>query len=74
MQNVVASAAETEVGALFSKARMGEQLQTAQEEMGHQQPPTPVCTDHSTVEGIVNNKLKQCWPCAIDMRFYWVKD
>eukprot|EP00957_Ditylum_brightwellii_P067818 5147263-Ditylum_brightwellii.AAC.1 len=71
MQNVVASAAEAKVGALFSNARIGEQLRFALKEMGHQQPPTPICTDNSTADGIINNKLKQCWSCAIDMHFYW---
>eukprot|EP00957_Ditylum_brightwellii_P093770 7139809-Ditylum_brightwellii.AAC.1 len=50
---------------------MGEQLRTALAEMGHQQPPTPICTDNSTADGIINKKLKQCWSCAIDMHFYW---
>eukprot|EP00957_Ditylum_brightwellii_P030858 2338187-Ditylum_brightwellii.AAC.1 len=74
MRNDVASAAEAEVGALFSNAFMGEQLRTALAEMGHQQPPMSICTDDSTADGIVNNKLKQHWSCAIDMHFYWVYD
>eukprot|EP00957_Ditylum_brightwellii_P014147 1065880-Ditylum_brightwellii.AAC.1 len=62
MRNVVTSAAEAEVGALFSNVHMGEQLRTALAEMGHQQPPTPICTDNSTADGIVNNKLKNVGP------------
>eukprot|EP00957_Ditylum_brightwellii_P060988 4629584-Ditylum_brightwellii.AAC.1 len=74
MRNVVASATEVEVVALFSNAWMGEQLRTALTEMGHPQPPTPICTGNSTADGIINNQLKQRWSHAIDMCFYWVRD
>eukprot|EP00957_Ditylum_brightwellii_P202587 15330819-Ditylum_brightwellii.AAC.1 len=50
MQNVVASAAEAKVGALFSNTRMGEQLRIALAEMEHQQPPVPICIDNSTAD------------------------
>eukprot|EP00957_Ditylum_brightwellii_P201714 15326867-Ditylum_brightwellii.AAC.2 len=74
MQNAIASVAEAEVGVLFSNVCMGEQLRRALEEMGYQKPHTPICTDNSMAEGIVNNKLKQCWSHATDMRFYWVRN
>eukprot|EP00957_Ditylum_brightwellii_P036811 2787850-Ditylum_brightwellii.AAC.2 len=66
--------AEAEVGTLFANAQMEEQLRIALAEMEHQQPPTPICTDNSTADGIINNKLKQCWSRAIDMCFYWVRN
>eukprot|EP00957_Ditylum_brightwellii_P001440 112570-Ditylum_brightwellii.AAC.2 len=62
------------MGALFSNIRMREQLIPALEKMGHKQPPMPICTGNSTVKGIVDSKLKQCWSHTIDMRFYWVRD
>eukprot|EP00957_Ditylum_brightwellii_P008259 624382-Ditylum_brightwellii.AAC.1 len=52
MRNVVASVAEAEVGALFSNACMGDQLRTALTDMGHEQPPTSICTDNSTADDI----------------------
>eukprot|EP00957_Ditylum_brightwellii_P172841 13158077-Ditylum_brightwellii.AAC.1 len=70
----MASAAEAEVGALYTNAWKGEELRTALEEMGHPQPPTPIMTDNTTANGIVNDTIKQRRSRAIDMRFYWLKD
>ena len=70
----MASAAEAKVGALYTNARKGEELRTALEEMGHPQPPTPIMTDNTTANGIVNDTVKQRRSRAIDMRFYWLKD
>eukprot|EP00957_Ditylum_brightwellii_P158986 12100957-Ditylum_brightwellii.AAC.1 len=70
----MSSAAETEVGALFINSRKTVGLQTALQEMGHSQPPTPIMTDNSTSSGIVNSSIKQHRSRAIDMHFYWVKD
>ena len=35
---------------------------------------TPIQTDNSCAEGIVNDTVKQRRSKAIDMRFYWVRD
>jgi hypothetical protein len=43
------------------------------EEMRHNQPTTPIQTDNSTSNGILNNKLNQKSSEAMDMRFYWVR-
>eukprot|EP00957_Ditylum_brightwellii_P142159 10830836-Ditylum_brightwellii.AAC.1 len=59
IRNVMVSAAETEIGALFSNTQKGEEMRTALQEMGHLQPPTPVMTDNSTSCGIINNTVKQ---------------
>jgi hypothetical protein len=42
IKNVVASAAESEVGACFHNAQSGAQLRVTLAEMGHTQPPTPL--------------------------------
>ena len=42
--------------------------------MGHKQPPTPLMTDNSTAEGIMNETVRQKCSKAIDMRFYWLQD
>ena len=73
-RNVMASAAEAEVGALFDNTKHGTIIRTTLEELGHPQPPTPVQTDNSTASGIVNDTIKQQRSRAIDMRFYWVRD
>jgi hypothetical protein len=44
------------------------------EDMGQQQPPTPIQTENSTACGILNNKVSQKISKAVDMRFYWVRD
>jgi hypothetical protein len=74
MRNVMASATEAEVGAIFHNAQDGEMLRTTLEELGHPQPATPIQTDNAVAEGIINDKVKQRRSKAIDMRFYWVRD
>jgi hypothetical protein len=67
IKNVVASAAESEVGACFHNAQSGAPLRVTLTELGHSQPPTPLRTDISTAFGILNetsnrNDRKQ-WTC-----------
>jgi hypothetical protein len=54
IKNLVASAAESEVGACFHNAQSGAPLRFTLTELGHRQPPTPLHTDNSTAFGIVN--------------------
>ena len=49
-------------------------MQTTLEELGHPQPPTPLRTDNSTADGIMNKTIKQRQSKAMDKRFYWVQD
>eukprot|EP00957_Ditylum_brightwellii_P012435 939761-Ditylum_brightwellii.AAC.1 len=70
----MALAAEAKIGALYANARKGEELQTALEEMGHPQLLTPIMTDNTTANRIVNDMVKRQRSCAIDMRFYWLRD
>jgi hypothetical protein len=42
IKNVVASAAESEVGACFHYAQSGAPLRVTMTELGHTQPPTPL--------------------------------
>ena len=74
LRNVMASAAETELGALFYTCQEAVALRHALIEMGHKQPPTPVATDNSTALGIVTSSIKQKRSKAMDMRFHWVQD
>jgi hypothetical protein len=69
----MSSAAETEVGSIFSNAKEAAPLRVMLEEMGHRQPPTPIQTENSTAYGILNNKLNEKSLKAMDMRFYWVR-
>jgi hypothetical protein len=56
---VVASAAESEVGACFQNAQSGAPLRVTLAELGHIQPPTPLRTDNSTAFGILNETINQ---------------
>jgi hypothetical protein len=59
VKNVVACAAESEVGACFHNAQSGAPLRVTLTDLGHTQPPTPLRTDNSTAFGMVNEKVKQ---------------
>jgi hypothetical protein len=59
IKNVVASAAESELGACFHNTQSGAPLRVTLTELGHTQPPTPLRTDSSTAYGIVNETIKQ---------------
>ena len=65
MPSMMASGLETELG-YFSKI--------AKRENTSELPCTPVTTDRSAAQSIVNAKVKQKRLQAIGMRFYWVRD
>jgi hypothetical protein len=67
IKNVVASAADSEVGACFDNAQSGAPLRVTLAELGHTQPPMPLRTDNSNAYGIVNEKIKQKRSKAMDM-------
>jgi hypothetical protein len=74
LRNVMASAAEAEVGGLFVNGQDAVPLRTTLKELNHLQPPTPIKTDNSTASEIANNTLKERKSRAMDMRFYWICD
>ena len=74
IKNVMASAAEAELGALYLNGQEAVALRDTLGAMGYPQPPTPMKTGNSTANGIINNTMKQKRSKAIDMRFYWIRD
>ncbi len=42
--------------------------------MGHPQPKTPIQTDNSMGEGVINNKIQPKRTKAMNMRFHWLRD
>jgi hypothetical protein len=74
IKNVVASAAESEVGACFHNAQSGAPLRVTLTELGHIQPPMPLRTDNSTSFDILNETIKQKRSKAMDMRYHWLTD
>ena len=71
---VMSLAAEAEVGALYLNAKEAVYLQQILEEMGHPQPKTPIQTDNTTLEGIINKKIQLKCTKATDMQFHWLHD
>ena len=74
LKNVMSSAMEAEVGAAYETAREACPIRATLEEMGHQQPPTPLQVDNSAAVGFANSHIKHRRSKAIDMRFHWVAD
>jgi hypothetical protein len=74
IKNVVASAAESEVGACFHSSQSGASLRVTLTELGHIQPPTPLRTDKSTAFGTLNETIKQKRSKEMDMRYHWLTD
>jgi hypothetical protein len=71
---VMSSAAEAKIGALYTSARKGVEERNILRVMGHPQPPTPVQTDNSTAEGIINLRVQPKHMKAMDMQFHWLRD
>jgi hypothetical protein len=74
IKNMVASVAESEVGACFHNAQSGAPLRVTLTELGHIQPPTPLRTYNSTAFGILNETIKQKRSKSMDMRYHWLTD
>ena len=74
MRNVMASTAESEIGAAFVNAQSALPLRQAFIDLGHSQPPTPIRTANSTANGFLNQTIKSKRKKAIDMRFFWLID
>ena len=74
MRNVLASAAEDELAALFHNGQEVVVIRQTLLGMGHPQPPAPIKTDNSTADGIANRSIIQRKTRSMDMRFYWVRD
>ena len=74
MREVLSSAAEAELGALFHNGKSAAPMRATLEELGHKQPPTPLQTDNITAIGIASDNIKQKRSKAMDMRFYWIRD
>ena len=74
MKNVVSSAAEAELGALFINSRQAIPARKSLEELGHQQPPTPIQTDNTPALGFVSKNLQLKATKLVDKRYWWMRD
>jgi hypothetical protein len=71
---VMTSAAKAELGALYLNAQEAIYLQQILTKMGHPHPQTPIQTDISMAEGVINNNIQPKRTKAMDMRFHWLQD
>jgi hypothetical protein len=74
IKTVMSSTAEAELGALYTNARKGVEIRNILQELGHHQPPTPIQTNNSTAESIINSRVQPKHTKAMDMRFHWLRD
>ena len=74
IKNIMSSAAEAELGALYMNAREAVPIRQSLTELGHPQPATPLETDNSTAHGILTSTIRQKLSKAFDMRWYWLRD
>ena len=70
---VMSSAAEAELGALFINCKLAVTSRKTLEELGHPQPKTPMQTDNTTANGLLNNKIIPKVTKSIDMKFHWTR-
>ncbi len=72
MKFVMSSAAEAELGALYTTAKEMVPLQQTHIEMGWPQPCTPIQTDKSTAVGITNLIIVPQKTKSMDLRLWWL--
>jgi hypothetical protein len=70
----MSSATEAELAGLNIMAREAVYIRLILEEMGHEQPPTPLQTGNSMAEAVINGKVQSKWTKAMDMQFHWLQD
>jgi hypothetical protein len=69
---VMASAAKSELAALFVTAREMIPHRQTLIDMGWPQPKSPIQTDNSTAAGVTNNTIVPRQSKMMDMRFWWL--
>ena len=74
MKNVMASAAESEISALFDTGKKMIPLRNTLIEMGWPQPQTPIQTDNSTAVGVTKKTIANKDTKSADMKIWWIRD
>jgi hypothetical protein len=74
LKQVMSSAGEAEIGAVFMNVKEGAVLRTTLEELGQPHPTIPMETDNTTATGYSNGTINQKCTKAMDMRFYSIKE
>ena len=74
IKNVMTSAADAEIGALYINSRQAIPARQLLEEMGHKQPPTPIQTDNTTALGFVTKNLQPKATKSTEMNCWFMRD
>ena len=74
IKNLMTSAADAEIRALFINLRQAIPAQTTVEEMGHTLPPTPIQTDNTTSLFFVMKNLQPKATNSTDMQHWFMCD
>lgn len=73
MKNVLTSAAEAELSAIFECAKAMVPIRQALIEMGWPQGKSPIQTDNSTANGVVNKTIVPKKLKSMDLRLHWLR-
>ena len=73
IKHVMTSANKAKLAALYIMARKAVYIIIILEEMGHDQPLTPLQTGNAMADSVCNGKNKTKTK-AMDMRFHWLRD
>jgi len=73
IEAVMSLAAEAELGALFLNVKEAVFIRQILSKMGHPQPRTPIQTDNTTAEAVINNQIQPNRLKSLDIRINWLK-
>jgi len=74
IKKVMSSATVAELVGLYIMACEAVYIRIILEELGHKQPPTPLQTDNTMADAVINGKIQPKLTKAMDMRFHWLRD
>ena len=68
------SATEAKLAALYIMAHEAVYIRIILEEMGHNEPPTPLQIDNAMADAVCNGKIQPKQTKSMDMYFNWIRD
>ena len=74
IKHVMTSATEAKLAALYIMAHEAVYIRIILEEMGHNEPPTPLQIDNAMADAVCNGKIQPKQTKSMDMYFNWIRD
>jgi hypothetical protein len=71
IKHVMFSTTEAKLATLYIMSHEAVYIRIILDEMGHKQPPTPIQTDNTMADAVINGKVQRKRTKATDMRFHW---